>query len=361
MRIKVEDVARAAQVSRVTVSRVLNGGAPVNARTAERVREAMRRLGYEHTDVRPGPKPRQSRSQEVKNGAVALIVIGRTRTLLEEPIMARVIGILQDACARRRLSFVLDQMDGPDHIPLCVQSRQVAGALLMTTGPTWDSRDSIAALAARLPAVHVFAPGHVAPEVDHVTVNDVAIGALAFRAAQSLGCRSFALVDANPTLHEALLVRGRAFIDQAVQAGLPVRCFALRRSDSEIERCLPGRVTLFDDLSELPAALAQGAPPAPTGVFLTLEKSAAELHRALDEAGHLAKGRTRLVVAGTTPACVDGLEPRPLLVDLAFEEMVDIALDRLLGRIRRVPMQPLTFLATPKLAKAPAAQVKIKD
>ena len=44
--ITVQDVARAAGVSAMTVSRVINQSGPVREETRERVQEAVRRLGY---------------------------------------------------------------------------------------------------------------------------------------------------------------------------------------------------------------------------------------------------------------------------------------------------------------------------
>lgn len=42
----IDDVARAAGVARVTVSRVLNNGANVRSETRERVQRAVEQLGY---------------------------------------------------------------------------------------------------------------------------------------------------------------------------------------------------------------------------------------------------------------------------------------------------------------------------
>jgi len=64
-------------------------------------------------------------------------------------------------------------------------------------------------LAGLLPSVHIFAPGHSAPRVDQVSVNDVAIGALAYHTLKAAGCKSFAAVTLREEFHEALVVRGR--------------------------------------------------------------------------------------------------------------------------------------------------------
>lgn len=62
----IHDVAKAAAVSAKTVSRVLNGDAPVNARTREKIEKAMADLGYV-----PSSAARMMRSN--KSGIVGLI------------------------------------------------------------------------------------------------------------------------------------------------------------------------------------------------------------------------------------------------------------------------------------------------
>ena len=56
------DVAREADVSYQTVSRVINNHPRVAPKTAQSVRAAMQNLGYTPSDRRPGPKPSESRA-----------------------------------------------------------------------------------------------------------------------------------------------------------------------------------------------------------------------------------------------------------------------------------------------------------
>jgi DNA-binding LacI/PurR family transcriptional regulator len=343
----IADIAREAGVSRATVSRVMNGSPLVKAKTAALVRETVTRLGYVRPAVRPGPKPRAAFASRLKASSIALIAIGDTRNLFQEPIMAHIIEELQNTCRQRQMNLLLDQMSSPDQIPLCVETRQVDGAILMVSGRPAKRRDCIAKLASLLPSVHLFTPGHPLSSVDHVTVNDVAVGDMAFRSLQEAGCKSMAMVNANTEFLEALHVRGRAFTDRANEAHLPVHFFAKKENSAEPTSYWPQPLTIFDDFKTVATTIRQM--PAPVGVFLTLESAAPSLHEALKAEGVLDEAHCKLLIAGATPHFVKNLEPKPTLISLSFPEIINVAVDRLLHRAQNMPAQVLTFLLPPHL------------
>lgn len=350
MKVKIADIAREAGVSRATVSRVLNGSGVVNARSVALVQRAIDHLGYVRPSIRPGPKSRAPHPSRLRTGTIAMVVLGQTRHLLEEPAMACVMEEIQLACRKRGISLIFDQMLTAGQIPLCVQARQVDGVLaMMTAGSPSRFREFITNLSTLVPTVHLFGPGHSVPKVDHVTANDVAVGSLAFQALQKAGCRSLAVVDGSPIFHEALVVRGRAFKDRAALHKIPAHYFARRRPDCAMEHCLPHPLTLFTDFAEVAEGI-KSLLPAPTGIFLTLEMSAPELHQALVEADLFGKTEaTHLIIAGTTPRYVGGLDPAPSLIDICLNELITIAIDRLIDRVLHLPHRSLTMLAAPRL------------
>jgi len=343
----IADIAREAGVSRATVSRVMNGSPLVKAKTAALVRETVSRLGYVRPAVRPGPKPRTAFASRLKASSIALIAIGDTRNLFQEPIMAHVIEELQNTCRQRQMNLLLDQMSSPDQIPLCVETRQVDGAILMVAARTAQRRECIAKLASLLPSVHLFTPGHPLSSVDHVTVNDVAVGDMAFRTLRDAGCKSMAMVNANTEFLEALHVRGRAFTDRANEAHMPVHFFAKKENAAEPTSYWPQPLTIFEDFKTIATTIQQM--PAPVGVFLTLESAAPALHEALKAEGILDNAHCKLLIAGTTPHFVKNLEPKPTLISLSFPEIINVAVDRLLHRAQNMPAQVLTFLVPPHL------------
>src|SRR2546430_17364179 len=79
------DVARIADVSVATVSRVLNAPTSVRAETADRVHAAMQRLGYSLPAVRRGPKigPRPG----ARPNQIAVVALGKSLRWFEQPGM----------------------------------------------------------------------------------------------------------------------------------------------------------------------------------------------------------------------------------------------------------------------------------
>jgi DNA-binding LacI/PurR family transcriptional regulator len=353
--VTIDDIAKVAKVSRATVSRVINGNPLVKSKTAEYVQQIMEELGYAPSAKRPGPKPRNAHPSRLRNGVISLITIGGTGELLQEPIMSSVVQEIQSACQKRKLSLLLDQMTSADEIPYCVQTHQIDAAIVMIAGRPLYHREAITNLARQIPCIHLFAPGHPVPTVDHATVNDVAIGALAFKTLKEQGCRSFSLVNASDFMHEALFVRGRAFLDRIQYEDFPAITFASPMKQGSPERVWPGPLKIYKHPSEIAAGLKQITEQAkgPIGLFSTLEQNARELHAALEKEALLSSGKVKLVIAGTTHFFVRGLNPAPILIDLNFPKLINIVLERLIHRTLHHPTVPFSLMILPSLIQEP--------
>jgi len=348
MKLTIADVAREAGVSRATVSRVINGVPNVNAETVALIRQTMEKMGYVRPAIRPGPKPRLQHPSRLRTGAIALVTIGGSGDLFQEPTMASVIEEIQAACRKHHLNLLLDQMTSPEQMPLSVQTRRVDGVLLMVAGRPPKMRECIRKLADMVPVVHFFAPGHPVAGVDHVSVNDVALGALAYHTLKDAGCKAFALVSRWEEFLEALLVRGRAFTDRAAVDGAPVELFASPMAGVKPDQFWPAGVVRVATSGEV-SDLAIDGMPGPVGVFVTHEGSARAVHQALQKRGLLSSGAARLVVAGSTPHYVNGLDPAPQLLSLDIPGIISLAIDRLIHRAIHLPSGALTFLTSPRL------------
>ena len=105
------------------------------------------------------------------------------------------------------------------------------------------------------------------------------------------------------------------------------------------------RVATSGEVSDL----AIDGMPGPVGVFVTHEGSARAVHQALEKRGLLSSGAARLVVAGSTPHYVNGLDPAPQLLSLDIPGIISLAIDRLIHRAIHLPSGALTFLTSPRL------------
>ncbi|SCG42616.1 LacI family DNA-binding transcriptional regulator [Micromonospora coxensis] len=130
-----DDVARLADVSRSTASRVVAGTGFASPAARERVRAAVDRLGYA-----PNPAARAlARSAGVR---LVVAVSGATRDVLDDPYVDRVVGAAAAACAPYPAGVVLHWL--PLHDPAALgrvaEDRGVAGVVLVnTTEPLLDA------------------------------------------------------------------------------------------------------------------------------------------------------------------------------------------------------------------------------
>src|SRR2546421_2911454 len=95
------DVARIADVSVATVSRVLNAPTSVRAETADRVHAAMQRLGYSVPTVRRGPKM-GPRASGARPNQIAVIAVGKSLRWFEQPAMGGILAGITSAARQTK-------------------------------------------------------------------------------------------------------------------------------------------------------------------------------------------------------------------------------------------------------------------
>ncbi|MET9853328.1 LacI family DNA-binding transcriptional regulator [Streptomyces sp. NPDC006450] len=180
-----EDVARAAGVSRATVSRVVNGVRNVDPAIQQAVQRAVAATGYVPNRAARSLVTRRS-------GAVALVVSGAgadTGRVFQDPFFGRVVSGVVRALRPRGVHPVLLFADGEaDRAQVLAYLTQGGGdgALLVTT----DGRDPLPGLLARagLPAVLFARPAPGVP-LDWVDLRHREGGVLAGRHLLARGCR----------------------------------------------------------------------------------------------------------------------------------------------------------------------------
>ncbi|MFD3680488.1 LacI family DNA-binding transcriptional regulator [Streptomyces sp. NPDC058613] len=193
-----EDVARAAGVSRATVSRVVNGVRNVAPAIQEAVRRAVASTGYVPNRAARSLVTRRS-------GTVALVVCGAgheptggrdefTADVFQDPFFGRVVSGVVRALRPRGVHPVLMFADGAEdraEVLAYLAQGNADGALLATTRP----RDPLPGMlaGAGLPAVLFARPAAGVP-IDHVDLLHREGGALAARHLLARGCRRLAAI-----------------------------------------------------------------------------------------------------------------------------------------------------------------------
>lgn len=155
-----KQVARAAGVSRTTVSRVLNGSPRISPEMRQRVHEAMALLGYEPDVVAQSLVRQRSRVIALglfpQEAGLSLSELGQTRHYFYLDLLRRI----EQAAAAARYDLLMPsrpQNLSPEHYIRSLQTRRVAGSIMLGLGPD-DSRTE-ALIRAGIPTVFIDSMG----------------------------------------------------------------------------------------------------------------------------------------------------------------------------------------------------------
>lgn len=267
-----EDVARAAGVSRATVSRVVNGVRNVDPAIQQAVRRAVAATGYAPNRAARSLVTRRS-------GVVALVVSGAGRgsagqgsagardefaaRVFEDPFFGRVVGgvvrALRPHGAHPVLMFA-DSAEDRAEVLAHLAQRGADGALLVTTDP----RDPLPGMLAEagLPAVLFARPAAGVP-LDHVDLRHREGGELAARHLLGLGRTRLAAIG-GPADVPASRERLAGFREAAAGGGGVARVpvaegdFTLEGGERAM-RCLLAEEPGLDAVFAANDVMAQGA------------------------------------------------------------------------------------------------------
>ncbi|KOV82799.1 LacI family DNA-binding transcriptional regulator [Nocardia sp. NRRL S-836] len=184
-----DDVARAAGVSRATASRVVTGQGAASRDARDRVAAAVAQLGYV-----PDAAARALASRSGTRLAVA--VIGRTAAVLDDPYVGRVLTTAAHTAAEREVGVSLHWL--PLHDPYSLARLAVTRNLggLLVVNPTQPALDTVPrALRGRVAAIGVGTSHVPSFDVDNGTGTEGVVRHLA-----NTGRRRIAMVTGPPWL-----------------------------------------------------------------------------------------------------------------------------------------------------------------
>lgn len=188
----IKDVARRSGVSYKTVSRVINGEAPVSADTRQRVQQAIAELGY-----RPHHAARSLRRG--RNSTLRLLMPTGTARFLLNPFQDEVVAGVVDAASRHGYAVLIEPVAPPDRPELALgfAERRADGTILVDS--TIPCRPAAALRDSGTPAV-VVANRDIDPALGWIDADfrggaDRMVGHLL-----DLGHRQVAHLTDNPTL-----------------------------------------------------------------------------------------------------------------------------------------------------------------
>ncbi len=324
-RVRLEDVARAAGVSKSTASRALNDPlAPLREETRARVRKAVEELAY-----RPHAGARALKRADT--GALGLVVPDLTN-----PVWARIVRGAVNQARDRDFSVLLIEDVEPAATQAMVDDLVRAGridALVMASAT--PGHPLVAALPDLLVA-HVFLNRAVAGSGRNVVAHDAATSELALDHLHGLGHRVVGLVSGPPGL-STIEARAASFAARAALLGL------------DAAPIVPAELSEQGG-AEAMRALLDGGPPV-TAVAVNLLSQAIGVLSALWDAGLEVPGDVSIVCYDDLPLA-DYLRPALTRVRVPLAELGAVGVDEAIAQVLGGPGRDVLLGVEPQLIVA---------
>ena len=320
------DVARLAQVSVGTVSRVLNRREGITAENLDRVQRAIAKLDY-------SPRQRKASMADVnplERKNVLLLLLGMDRSLATLPVVASAIEGAEQAVSRANANLLIANVPGVDRVPEALSRKRIDGVILkgaLQGDLAGQAHPELLGRLAALPIVWMLGrPSGCSGDV--VQANDMQIGQIAAEQLVAHGHRLLAFVSPKPS-QTSLLRRQASFTFFARHAGAEVKTYL--GDDRQWTLPLPAvdHVELVQDLID--RVLAER--PRPTAIFAPDDSVGAMAARALAARGFKIGREISLMSCNNERSLLMGVHPTLTTIDIHAEEIGCRAVDQLAWRL----------------------------
>ena len=318
-----DDLARAAGVSRYTVSRVLNNRGGVAQKTIDLIRRTMKEIDYTppSDESRRGPKPKSKNPD--RSNLVLFAAFGLEDSVLRSNFYHELSFAVEQTLAQRRYGMVTQRFLPGVGLPLNLSS--VDGAIFIGNPPP-EIQDQTKSVVQVLGAIG----GQ--ESWDHVTYDGYHAGVLAANYLMDQGHEHMALL-----LGDDFRGRHQGFIDTLRERGREP--LVLSEGGGLYQKSETVHEIDMDALNvRLDTLLA--AKPRPTGLFIESDMIAVLLYSVLYARGVIPGKDLDIVSCNNEKTLLAPLIPRPPSIDLHVRWLGKTAVERLLYRMEH-PTEPV--------------------
>src|SRR5262245_27359924 len=330
MSITIREVAKAANVSVGTVSRVLNGHPTVSPENAERVQRVIEELRYKPLRLRSS----ESVSHPLKDKTVALLLLGMNRSLAGLPCVADAIHGAEAALSEAGANVLLADLPLADRVPAALEHQRIDGVIVKGAllGDLFGSGSpGLFEHLRRLPTVWFLGRPDGGDWGDVVQSNDRVVGQIAAGHLLAQGHSRLAVLNPKPD-HVTFRQREASFTWHAARAAATVTAFRGRpTSDWELPLRPVDQVELVDGLVEELLATE----PRLTAVFVPGDSVTAMVYRALAARGLRVGRELSLVSCNYEPSLLTGMYPPPTTIAFHADRIGRVEVDELAWQLAR--------------------------
>lgn len=350
----VKDVAQAAEVSVGTVSRVLSGEPNVANATMERVRKAIRELGYSR--LRKPKRSADGRQLARKN--ISMLLLGMDRSLASLPSVACGIHGAESALSAAGANVLLSDLPQVDEVPKAIASQNIHGLLAKGAlhGKLIQSANrKLIERLREIPTVWFLGRPQGADWGDVVESNDADVGRLATEYLLSRGHRRIAILDPKPD-QVTLGQRCASFTWHATQCGARVDNIFGTESGWTLPLRPVGDVKLVDNLVGKLLKLRSK----PTALFCPADSISAMVYRACVRRGIQIGKDISLISCNNETPLLTGLYPEVTTIDICAGQIGRQAVEQLIWRLDHADAPNVSVSVQPQLV-AGMSVANIKD
>lgn len=339
----VKDVARVADVSIGTVSRVLSGEPNVTEETAQRVRDAVKQLGYSRLRKRKAVS--DGRSLARKN--IAMLLLGMDRSLVSLPSVAEGIHGAESALTLAGANTLLSDLPLAQGTPRSIANQSVHGLLAKGAlqGDLIESADAkLISRLRKIPTVWFLGRPQGADWGDAVESNDSEVGRIAAEHLIAKGHRRVAILDPKPN-HVTLGQRCASFTWHATRQGCNVDNVLGDPSGWSLPLKPVSNVEVVDKLVGRLLRLRSK----PTAVFCPADCISAMVYRACARRGIQVGEDISLISCNNETPLLTGLYPEVTTIDICAEQIGRQAVEQLIWRLDHPESPSVTVSVQPRL------------
>jgi LacI family transcriptional regulator len=316
------EIASKAKVSITTVHRVFSGKEDVHPETARRIWEIANKVGYV-----PMQKRKNKSNEERKTGIIGLLLSGLSMEFLEIPQNLMIFSYIENTLRRYNVILSVTSEAGNGNIGSLLEEKRWDGIILMGDIPSRLKAEIL-----HFPSVGILGSNYLnEPELDWIMPDYRARARLAIEYFKTLGHQNIAFF--NPIgYHYGFQEIGREFLWLAENSNMNARLIVSNYKSSDgFWKAEDGRSiigNLIDDFLKLDKKSR------PTGMFVANDELAMDVYAALNERGIQIGEDISILSSDNVDIFLNRLYPRPATIDLNYPLLAELAVERLMKRIK---------------------------